>query len=913
MAHRLPMSGHLGRDKTAQRILRRFFWPSIFKDVKDYCRGCPECQMTSPRGGNRAPLMPLPIIEEPFSRIAMDVVGPLPKTVQGHRFILVVCDYSTRYPEAIPLRRVTAPVVAEQLVELFSRHGIPREILTDQGTNFTSSLLQELYKMLGVTSLRTTPYHPQTDGLVERFNKTLKQMLRRLITGEGREWHKLLPYILFAYREVPQVSTGFSPFELLYGRDPRGPLDILREGWVRSNPKGDDVISYVQKVYDRMEAARDAVKENLEAAQRRQKAWYDKRARETQLEVGEEVLVLLPTRSEKLLSKWKGPFKITRRVGKVNYQIEIPGPTMKQKLFHINIIKKWHPPADLYYHAVTDDPDDELDVEWRNQNSTATLTVGAKLSPQSRKQLEDLLKLYPKLLEEKPGRTGLIEHTIPLNNSRPIRQSPYRIPAAYRDEVEKELTEMLEHGMIEPTVSPWASPMVVVRKKDGTARICVDYRRLNSVTDMDAYPLPRIEDILDSIGRAKFITTLYLAKGYWQVPVSPGDRAKTAFVSPLGLYQFTTMPFGLCGAPSTFQRLMDDVLRGQQSFARAYLDDIVIFSCDWEEHLAHLRAVFEELREAGLTIKLRKCQFAMEECSYLGHKIGGGVVQPEQNKVEAIRQYPRPLTKKNVRAFLGLAGYYRRFISRFAELARPLTDLTRKQQPDPVQWTPACEEAFIALKKALEDPPVLHNPDFNQPFILQTDASDLAVGAVLSQKGADGLEHPVSYFSRKLLPRETRYATVEKECLAVKLSIERFCIYLTGRRFTVQTDHSALRWLDRMKDQNARLTRWSLALQPYQFDIQHRAGRKNVNADSLSRIAVDQCFALQKEGGMWPSETLSDSIKSIKSIKSQQLEDVDKRSPPNPTPDPCTYTLSDCLETDQLIRSPASAPCYATD
>ena len=327
---------------------------------------------------------------------------------------------------------------------------------------------------------------------------------------------------------------------------------------------------------------------------------------------------------------------------------------------------------------------------------------------------------------------------------------------------------------------------------------------------------------------------------------------------------------------------MDNVLRGQQSFAHAYLDDIVIFSCDWEEHLAHLRAVFEELREAGLTIKLRKCQFAMEEYSYLGHKIGGGVVQPEQDKVEAVRQYPRPLTKKNVRAFLGLAGYYRRFISRFAELARPLTDLTRKQQPDPVQWTPACEEAFIALKKALVDPPVLHNPDFNQPFILQTDASDLAIGAVLSQKGADGLEHPVSYFSRKLLPHETRYATVEKECLAVKLSIEQFCVYLTGRRFTVQTDHSALRWLDCMKDQNARLTRWSLALQPYQFDIQHRAGRKNVNTDSLSRIAVNQCFALQKEGGMWPSETLSDSIKSI---KSQQLEDVDKKSPPNPTPD----------------------------
>lgn len=413
-----------------------------------------------------------------------------------------------------------------------------------------------------------------------------------------------------------------------------------------------------QKVYDRMEAARDVVKKNLEVAQKKQKLWYDQRAQETHLEVGDEVLVLLPTRTEKLLTKWKGPFKITRRVGKVNYQVEIPGPNPRQKLFHVNMIKKWHPPADLYYHAVTEDPEDELDVEWRNQNTTATLTVGAKLSPTQRAQLEDLLKQYPEPLREKPGRTNRIEHTIPLNNSRPIRQSPYRLPAAYRNEVEQELEEMLQHGVIEPTTSPWASPMVIVRKKDGTVRICVEYRRLNSVTDLDAYPLPRIEHILDSIGTARFITTLDLAKGYWQVPVSPVDRDKTAFVSPLGLHRFTTMPFGLCGAPSTFQRLMDDVLRGQSSFARAYLDDIVIFSNGWEEHLTHLSMVFDRLQKAGLTVKLRKCQFAMEECSYLGHRIGGGVVRPVEDKVEAVRRYPQPLTKKEVRAFLGLAGYY---------------------------------------------------------------------------------------------------------------------------------------------------------------------------------------------------------------------------------------------------------------
>ena len=239
------MSGHLGRDKTTQRIPRRFYWPTVFKDVKEYCQSCPECQLTSSRGRNRVPMLPLPIVEEPFSRIAMDVVGPLPKTGQGHHYILVVCDYSIHYPEAIPLRKFTAPAIAEQLVELFTQHGIPREILTDQGTNFTSQLLQELYKMLGVRPICTTPYHPQTDGLVEHFNQMLKQMLRRLITGEGWNWNKLLPYVLFAYREVPQASTGFSPFKLLYGRDPQGLLDVLKEGWAQEKPEGNDIVDYV--------------------------------------------------------------------------------------------------------------------------------------------------------------------------------------------------------------------------------------------------------------------------------------------------------------------------------------------------------------------------------------------------------------------------------------------------------------------------------------------------------------------------------------------------------------------------------------------------------------------------------------------------------------------------------------------
>ena len=242
LAHDIPLAGHLGRRKTTSRILQRFYWPGMFRDVSDYCRSCPECQKSSPRGRSKALLLPLPIVDVPFKRMAMDIVGQLPRSSSGNHFILVLCDYATRYPEAIPLRTVEADRIAKEPVKVFARVGVPDEILTDQGTNFTSQLLQEVYRLLKVKPIRTTPYHPQTDGLVERFNNTLKSMLQKAASAEGKNWDDLLPYLLFAYREVPQASTGFSPFELLYGRQVRGPLDILKESWEASPKSSESII-----------------------------------------------------------------------------------------------------------------------------------------------------------------------------------------------------------------------------------------------------------------------------------------------------------------------------------------------------------------------------------------------------------------------------------------------------------------------------------------------------------------------------------------------------------------------------------------------------------------------------------------------------------------------------------------------
>jgi len=318
------------------------------------------------------------------------------------------------------------------------------------------------------------------------------------------------------------------------------------------------------------------------------------------------------------------------------------------------------------------------------------------------------------------------------------------------------------------------------------------------------------------------------------------DRVKTAFSTPKGLYQFKVMPFGLCGAPATFQQMMDHVIRGLESHVSVYLDDVVIFSKTWQDHLVHVREVLQRLREYNLTAKPTKCQFGMHECIYLGHVIGNGQVKPDPKKIAAVRGYPMPRTKKEVRSFLGLTGYYRKFIGNYARLAMPLSDLTKKSLPDKVNWSPECGEAFEALKKALCESPILQNPDFSKPFLLQTDASDRGVGAVLSQKDVEGVDRPIAYYSKKLLPRESKYSTVEKECLAIKLGIEAFRVYLLGRRFTIQTDHRSLIWLNKLKEKNARLTRWSLSLQDYSFDVVHRAGSANGNADALSRgISTD--------------------------------------------------------------------------
>ena len=372
----------------------------------------------------------------------------------GNRFILVICDYATRYPEAVPLRTINAENIAEELVKFFSRVGIPKEILTDQGSNFVSQLLTEIYRLLHIHPIRTTPYHPQTDGLVERFNKTLKSLLRKAAVDVGKDWDKLLTYLLFAYREVPQASTGFSPFELLYGRAVRGPLDILRETWQTDCRSDESVLSHVLAMREKLAHMTELVESNLKQAQKQQKRWYDRTASEREFQTGDQVLVLLPTETSKLLAKWQGPYQVLRRVGKVDYLVDMHDRWKRKRVLHINMLQKWHKPTVTATSYMADEvPVDREETEvpvWNEDDgSDPKLMIGSQLTSDERKEMEELLQRYASVLQNQPGRTTLVEHRIYTGTANPIRLPPYRIPYAHRDAVQKELREMLDCGIIE--------------------------------------------------------------------------------------------------------------------------------------------------------------------------------------------------------------------------------------------------------------------------------------------------------------------------------------------------------------------------------------------------------------------------------------------------------------------------------
>ena len=439
------------------------------------------------------------------------------------------------------------------------------------------------------------------------------------------------------------------------------------------------------------------------------------------------------------------------------------------------------------------------------------------------------------------GGTSVVTHEIDVGDAKPIRQHPRRLPFKQREEVAQMTKEMKEQGVIEESNSPWSSPVVLVRKKDGTQRFCVDYRKLNSITKKDSYPLPRIDATLDALGGSAWFSTLHLKSGYWQVKMKETDKEKTAFTAGEGLWQFRVMPFGLSNAPATFERLMENVLRGLPwTVCLIYLDDVIVHAKTIGDEFNRLREVFSRLRSVNLKLNPKKCNLFQREVRYLGHMVTKDGVTVDPAKTDAVRSWPTPKNKTEVRSFLGLCSYYRRFVRNFAAVAKALYELTEKDKE--FYWTSDCQSSFENLKELLTSVPILAYPTRDGKFILDTDASGAGIGAVLSQE-QNGQEKVIAYYSRVLNRSERNYCVTRRELLAVICSIEQFNCYLYGQVFTIRTDHSALQWIAKFRNPEGQIARWLQKLQTYQFEVAHRPGVSHKNADTLSRrpCAVDQC------------------------------------------------------------------------
>ncbi|GFS61217.1 retrovirus-related Pol polyprotein from transposon 297 [Trichonephila clavipes] len=679
--------------------------------MEQFVKTCDQCQRAGkPNDKKKAPLKLVPVIQEVFTKLNIDACGPLPIISKGNRYLITAICMSSKFPEAIPVSDISSVSV--------------------------------------------------TDALLHIFNA-------------GSEWDKHLPSILLALRTVSHESTGYTPSELVYGKNLQTPETLVMEHWMEP----------------------------------------------------EEVLVLATSRANKLAVQWIGPGTILNKISETNYLVEIPGRRETSQIYHINMLKPYYKRPEHVNVIINDETqnslaDQELEIPYLENNSLVydfeDVIQASELNkhPHDKQmdRLRELLIKNSKCFSNNPGLTNLVEHEIQLVSDQPVRTKPYRMSHRQNEILKNEITRMLKLGIIEVGESDYMSPMILVEVAGKEPRTCIDYRKLNGIIRTEYFPLPNIEERVEKVSAAKLITVLDLSKGYWQIPLSKSAQRYAVFCTSFGTYRPLRMSFGLKNALYFFSKLMAELLNGLEDFVR--------------------------IKRAKLTIKPSKCKFAQQNVKFLGHIVGQGFRTPSEIKVQAVLEFPTPRTKTQIRAFLGLAGYYQKYINLFSVIAAPLTDALKGRAKGEITWTTECENAFRELKGKLIDKPVLYAPNFEREFIVQTDASNAGMGAVLTQLTEQGEEHPILYLSKKFSEVEKRYCTTEKECASIVFAIKRLHYYLDGNSFLVMTDHNLLVWLNRNVSSNPRLMRWALALQPYNFRIVHQSGKSHKIADSISRSVI---------------------------------------------------------------------------
>ena len=546
--------GHQGRNKMVELLRPYFYWPNQSRTCRDHVRQCSRCQAADKSSPKPHSMTARPVVTQPFKDVAIDWVGPFPTATGGFQHMLTCVDMATRWPEAIPVRSTTSRTVITCLTRTFSRTGFPEKITTDNGPQFISNEFTTWLKQNGIAHSKATPYHPQGNGVVEHLHRTLNAIVLKTIESRGN-WARVLPLALYFIRCTPSASTGVSPFMLTHGWEPRTPLQVLYQSWVKQDLQNLELTDWILENQERVESARDQATSNLiMTATKRSEAW-DRQAVDRYFRKGDTVWMRRLGLNHKLQESWTGPCTIVKRTSPVSYRVQTEHrqiPTV-----HVQQLKAAYDPKPVKRITAVVQETDQEDLT----TSFAAVNIQSQeLTVEQQTELQQELSRFTGVLTKEPGLTDLATFDIDMGEADPIQQRPYSTPVALKAKVDDELTWLLQKGYIAPSSSPWASPMVTVHKADGSARLCVDIRKINSLTRPMPFFMPRVEEVVEGIGKAKYISKLDLAKGFYQVPLTKTAMEKTAFTCHKGNFHFTRMPFGVKNAPACFQILMQRVL-----------------------------------------------------------------------------------------------------------------------------------------------------------------------------------------------------------------------------------------------------------------------------------------------------------------------------------------------------------------
>ncbi|UYV82062.1 K02A2.6-like, partial [Cordylochernes scorpioides] len=817
---------HSGMNKMKAVARSHFWWPNLDTQIEFLVNKCRSCQQ-SQDGPNKGKWQPWKWSTRPWQRIHIDFAN------KENINLLIVVDSHSKWIEAIPMRETTTRKTIEQLRRLFSSYGLPEELVSDNGPQFTGSEMKGFLEGNGIKQTLIPAYHPQSNGLAERAVRTIKTALDKNKRKIGDTIQDTLSKVLLAYRSTPHVTTGKTPSELFIGRALRTRVSLIHP-------------SLASRVRD----------------QQARQMKYDRRTHLEEFQIDD----LVWCKNFRGGDKWI-PGKIVGKKGTRVYTILIHGQVKAyhriklergggMRIYQDNTMlaqsqycfKDYFTPS-LKNFTIQPDPNNHTmphttqSFLHNNLNSTTNVENYIAAHPH-------LINDCKKLIRENIGLFSIDKFSVPALNIDPVKiipnsdkiitLRPYRIPYSNYPEIKYQIEKMLENEIIEPSNSPYAAPVTLARKRDGSKRFCVDFRKLNELMSVDNYPIPLIETVLDQLSNSKYFSTIDITSAFWQIPIHPESRPLLSFVTHLGQYHFNRLPFGLKLSPQIFERQLNQLIQKHKlTFTNHYFDYFIIHSNSLEEHLGHLQEFFHFCKLENIKLNLNKCQFFRTSIDYLGYKISSGTCTPLVRNIDVINAIKPPTNIKTLQSFLGAINVYNKFIPDYARIRNSLNQLLKRNVK--WEWTSDFQKAFDKLKQLLSSGSILHLYKSDLPCQVYSDASLQGIGGVLKQLhlslslSPDGNSYPVQYYSRTLRKYERNYTITELECLTIIETVDRFKVYLAGNGFTIFTDHCALQWLKNIKNPTGRLFRWSLRLSVYDYQVKYIKGTKQLEADLLSR------------------------------------------------------------------------------